>query len=495
MLHSTCPDDRVLAKVQSGRLSAVELAAIEPWGGPGRDELAGEEGNDQLVGGEGDDTLWGSIGTDTLWGSAGNDMLFGEAENDDLVGGEGDDFVGGGDGNDRLWGETGDDQLLGDAGDDQLYAGDQNDELAGGLGSDQLHGGGGDDLYTFEDAGGTAEIDRIVEYAGQGHDTVDYLGVTNVLAIDRAANGQIAQHTNRTIHGDGTALETVLGQVSAVRFAVGLPSSGRGILDPEHVLSNSQYQAVGIVRANGSMGTGTLIASNWVLTAAHVVDGAANNGVRFEVGGAGGESIWSTNVIINPRWFTSSDNHGDIALVRLSRSVANVTPMAIYRGPIAGMTSVPDVGTVITQIGFGNTGNGTTGEIDGTSGTKRLGHARIDNFHSDPWQRGGLVINSDFISYRFERGSSFIGHGDSGGPDIFTVTLDTWIRQERQYVIGVHSYVSDFTYGSMSTSISVAFYASWIDATIAAFATQTNPNPGTERFTPPNGGAPVGARW
>jgi len=63
-------------------------------GGPGRDQMIGEEGDDVLYGGDGDDSpLVGGKGEDVLYGEDGNDFIdaSGDGQRDKLYCGEGKD--------------------------------------------------------------------------------------------------------------------------------------------------------------------------------------------------------------------------------------------------------------------------------------------------------------------------------------------------------------------------------------------------------------------
>lgn len=107
---------------------------------------------------------------------------------------------------------------------------------------------------------------------------------------------------------------------------------------------------------------GTLVAPNWVLTAGHVY-GATT--VTF------GSGVY--NVVQNipaPGWTGNELNGNDFRLLQI-----NGNPIAdghagmfypLYQGSLLDQA--------ITNVGYGLTGNGVTGYIDGTQGTRRAGN-------------------------------------------------------------------------------------------------------------------------
>ncbi|HEY0326740.1 MAG TPA: M10 family metallopeptidase C-terminal domain-containing protein, partial [Allosphingosinicella sp.] len=157
-----------------------------------------------ITGNTGANTLSGGAGADVLLGGDGIDALFGDGDNDILYGGEGAD---------RLTGGAGDDTLLGEAGDDILYADSGNDALYGGIGND---------TYVVSAPGAF-----IVEYAGEGADTVESsvsyvlsgwyiegLTLTGTAAINGTGN-QIdnvitGNNAANTLHG-GSGADTLTG--------------------------------------------------------------------------------------------------------------------------------------------------------------------------------------------------------------------------------------------------------------------------------------------
>jgi len=126
------------------------------------------------------------------WSGSGNDSMVGSVADDVYASGSGNDTLRGGSGNDILLGEDNSDQLFGDAG---------NDTLVGGSGSDTLTGGLGDDVYhaNWEDA-------AAVELAGQGSDTVVYVGTTYVLPtnVEHLVSAGSAFDGNRFFTGNAS---------------------------------------------------------------------------------------------------------------------------------------------------------------------------------------------------------------------------------------------------------------------------------------------------
>jgi Ca2+-binding RTX toxin-like protein len=152
-------------------------------GGPARDNLFGREGNDTL-----NDGGIGNGNADTMLGGLGNDLyIVGERGSSTIeYAGEGIDEVrmdfviyalqanienltATGNGlHGALIGNAIDNVIRGGAGIDFLYGREGNDTLIGGSGAaNTLFGQEGDDLYTVSAVG-----DSVIEFAGQGTDTV-----------------------------------------------------------------------------------------------------------------------------------------------------------------------------------------------------------------------------------------------------------------------------------------------------------------------------------
>lgn len=165
-------------------------------GGLGHDVLAGYDGDDLLIGGAGDDVLSGGGGADILEGGLGTDTVDyatspgaatirldlglatdGYGSTDTLTGVEnaiGSAF------NDLIFGDAGANVLNGGAGRDTLLGGLGNDTLIGGAGAaNEIYGGGGDDRYIVSTVG-----DTLIEYAGEGTDTVETVLATFTLGAN-----------------------------------------------------------------------------------------------------------------------------------------------------------------------------------------------------------------------------------------------------------------------------------------------------------------------
>jgi hypothetical protein len=144
-----------------------------------------------------------------------------------------------------------------------------------------------------------------------------------------------------------------------------------------------------------------LIGSQWVLTAAHCSVGIGATEGRFTIG----DQTYSSEEIFvypsfRPRRLNSNKAH-DLALWKLSEPVVGIDPSPIFR-------QTPQVGTLLTLVGFGS--GGTLAGEDGDFGTKRVGTTRLDR------------VKSTRIRWVFDQPTeSNTGHGDSGGPAFINV--------------------------------------------------------------------------
>lgn len=221
------------------------------------------------------------------------------------------------------------------------------------------------------------------------------------------------------------------------------------------------FPAVGMV--GGPMGfgcTGTLIAPNWVLTAAHCMTGIGPAKAVVRINGVDYRSV---RVLVHPRTDLApnvfgTDPANDIALIQLAESVVGVTPIDIYR-------DAPVVGQSVTLVGYG-AGGGPGGAVGGY-GVKRSGVTTLD------------FVTTRIIGWDFDNpDEANTAAGDSGGPVL--------IEQDGVfYVAGVISGgdKADGSLGDRAYNTRVDAYQSWIDTML--FGDLTNDDDHGDGFNNP----------
>lgn len=258
-------------------------------------------------------------------------------------------------------------------------------------------------------------------------------------------------------------------------------------------LASSQipFLAVGYMTASpntGAYASATLIAPNWILTAAHAVTGFPVYSFKLN-----GSTYLADAQYYHPEWTGNLEHGNDIALVHLSSSVVGVEPALLYGGN-------SEVGKVGVSVGYGLGGTGTGG-YTGAAGTKRASENIIDGY-ADTYPFGP-PINHNIIVSDFDNPNGngnilgslgysssatplalegSIAPGDSGGA---TFVLDGGIWQ----VAGVHSFISaeeaplgdgapNAQYNEWFGSTLVSPYIPWIEDT-TGLNTVVVPEPGT----------------
>ena len=225
----------------------------------------------------------------------------------------------------------------------------------------------------------------------------------------------------------------------------------------------------------GFNGSGVLVGDRWVLTAAHLIQGAVD--MKFIVGGS---EYAAEGWVIHQRYDGELRDGFDLGLVRLATPVTNVTPAILNR-------SKREQGQLATILGFGRTGNGIDGgqplgEVDflGRGGTNTI-DGTIDfkqGFGTYLSKLKGRVFVYDFDNPTNPADNVMgspvptdleflISQGDSGGP-----TFIDFGRGDGPVLAGIHSFGEfrderdDSDYGDIGGDIRVAMHRSWIAKTI-----------------------------
>lgn len=252
------------------------------------------------------------------------------------------------------------------------------------------------------------------------------------------------------------------------------------------ILANSgPYHTVGrIIVDNSILGSGTLIAPDLVLTAAHVVDSATNS-ITYQLNNGSFAFGSIAETYIHPQWSNTVGSGIDLAVFRLTSSITSVEPAVLYNAALLG-SEVNNVGTI---TGYGKAGTGLTGDTR-DAGTFRAGQNVIDAI--DPFGFNGELLTYDLDDPRGQT-SNFLGSnqaldleyigapGDSGGGLFINV-------DNQSYLAGVNSLSwwfnsqTDHTYGTGGAAVRVTPFINWITGFDSSGLGQTlipNPAPAT----------------
>ncbi len=204
----------------------------------------------------------------------------------------------------------------------------------------------------------------------------------------------------------------------------------------------------------GLTGSATLIAADWVLTAAHL---AVSSSSTFTING---NSYTAAQWITNPGWTGNAFNGSDLVLVRLNTPVLDVLPASLYLGNL-------ELGQTGTFVGYGFTGTGLSGWST-LDNQKRAFQNVIDGNFGNP----SVLLGADFDNPNSTADSDFgsptplmlegcVAPGDSGGGVFLS-------DGSQSYLAGVISFVAgrdgnaNADYGDVSGFGRVSAFAPWI---------------------------------
>ena len=202
---------------------------------------------------------------------------------------------------------------------------------------------------------------------------------------------------------------------------------------------------------------GSIIADNWVLTAAHCVTGGANPNQILSGSydrRQGGQRHSVAQVIVHPGWQGTGGGLGagnDIALIRINGTFASGLERLKLATPSI-MASYGTVGTEGTVSGWGNTAPNTEG---GTDQMRWVSHAIISDGHCQQLAQRIDSIDDPATTICGYTPNKSACHGDSGGP--FTIN-----GGGVTYSAGVVSWGPPRVCDSFTAYAETANYVNWI---------------------------------
>jgi hypothetical protein len=257
----------------------------------------------------------------------------------------------------------------------------------------------------------------------------------------------------------------------ALGLALATPMSAMALVGGAGVAANSAsspWNGVGSLNVGGSLFTATMIAPGYLLTAAHVVNGASAGSVSFQVNAGTNYAIGASDIFINPDYTGTpagnaagdQTNHNDLAIIKLTSAPgADIPFYNLYSGNLQGAD--------LNFVSFnGSSTAKTTGEnIADVLYTNAAGTNQTYVFDFDGPTQATNVMGLGTLGA--SREASLI-NGDSGSAAFVNVN-GQW------QLAGINTFEATFggftpTYGDFGSGgggVVLKGYSSWIGTVIA----------------------------
>lgn len=217
-----------------------------------------------------------------------------------------------------------------------------------------------------------------------------------------------------------------------------------------------------LTRSDGTyICSGSLVAGGeYILTAGHCVTGGSATATTSSVSVSflGGSVTASSNTYyVDPTWNGNLSAGNDLALIKLSSTITSITGYTLDYSSALGNT--------VLLSGYGNTGTGSTGYVNGTYGTLHYGYNQYDYFFPSAIYYYDFDGNGNNLFGTSGLGTSeaLIAPGDSGGGTLVNVG-GIW------QLAGVHSFIGcntlnctpNSSFGQYAGDVSIAANSAWL---------------------------------